>query len=381
MDIIWFDTPGSMPRVHVEQLIDEVRKNQPGALISGRVGYGLGDYTTLGDMEIPDRVNITGPWESVDTTNDSWGFASYDQNWKTPMQILQRLLSCVARGGTYMLNIGPRGDGGIPKPAVFSLQIAGRWVQNNGYAVYGTQASPWEHSFPWGDVTRKGNSLFLLVFKWPVGGKLYLPGLKNVIVSVVAKRTHQCNFEDEGNLYFERKEHGVVLQIPTTPIDSLISVIEVLLRDVPVSVDSTWAIDPSMTTDISSVFASTEGGAEKITHKWMEKFGEWKSAVCIHFVDAGSKAVWEVIILKPGYYAIDLTYSGVGRLRWQIDTTGAESIKNEQNSSHNYQLYHIGWILFLRAGKFSIAVRCTSNEQKVEKAKLKSIHFSPITVE
>jgi len=89
-----------MPRVHVEQLIDEVRKNQPGALISGRVGYGLGDYTTLGDMEIPDRVNITGPWESVDTTNDSWGFASYDQNWKTPMQILQRLLSCVARGGT-----------------------------------------------------------------------------------------------------------------------------------------------------------------------------------------------------------------------------------------------------------------------------------------
>ena len=180
--------------------------------------------------------------------------------------------------------------------------------------------------------------------------------------------------------YFERNDHGVVLQLPTTPLNSLFSVIEVLLRAAPVYVDSTWAIDPSMTTDISSVFARTEGGAEKIKHKWMEKFGEWKSAVYIHFVNAESKAVWEVIILKPGYYAVDLTYSGLGRLQWEIASTGAESIQNEQNSSQNYQLYHIGWILFLREGKFSITVRCISNEQRVEKAKLKSIHFSPISV-
>ena len=36
---------------------------------------------------------------------------------KHPKEILRRLISCVARGGTYMLNIGPRGDGSIPERA------------------------------------------------------------------------------------------------------------------------------------------------------------------------------------------------------------------------------------------------------------------------
>ena len=61
-------------------------------------------------MEVP-RHNIEGMWESVDTTNDSWAYAWYDEYWKTPQEILKRLIACVGRGGTYMLNIGPRGDG------------------------------------------------------------------------------------------------------------------------------------------------------------------------------------------------------------------------------------------------------------------------------
>ena len=38
---------------------------KPQALISGRIGKGMGDYTTLGDMEVPHR-NIDGMWETVD---------------------------------------------------------------------------------------------------------------------------------------------------------------------------------------------------------------------------------------------------------------------------------------------------------------------------
>ena len=40
---------------------------------------------TLGDMEVP-LENIDGMWESVDVTNDAWGYAWYDQNWKSPKQ-------------------------------------------------------------------------------------------------------------------------------------------------------------------------------------------------------------------------------------------------------------------------------------------------------
>ena len=72
IELVWFDTPGNMPKKYVEQLVEVVRKNQPQALVSGRAGHGLGDYQTLGDMEVPHR-NVEGMWESVDTTNDSWG--------------------------------------------------------------------------------------------------------------------------------------------------------------------------------------------------------------------------------------------------------------------------------------------------------------------
>ena len=80
-----------------------------------------------------------------------------------------------------------------------------------------------------------------------------------------------------------------------------------------------------------------------LTREWMEKFGEWKSVVRVHEWKPGAKAVWEVNVLKPGDYCVHLTYSGEGRLVWAVDIEGGEHIQNQQNSSHNYQRFPIGW--------------------------------------
>lgn len=127
IELIWFDTPGGIPQKYAEKLVEVVHKNQPGALVSGRIGYNLGDYQTLGDMEVP-LENIDGLWESVDVTNDAWGYAWYDQNWKTPKQILMYLISTIARGGTYMMNIGPDGLGNVPDYAEQTLLSSGKWI-------------------------------------------------------------------------------------------------------------------------------------------------------------------------------------------------------------------------------------------------------------
>lgn len=127
IELVWFDTPGSIPQEYAQKLVDVVRKNQPNALVSGRVGYNLGDYMTLGDMEVP-LENIDGLWESVDVTNDAWGYAWYDQNWKSPKLILKNLISTVARGGTYMLNVGLDGTGDIPDMVSKTLQASGKWI-------------------------------------------------------------------------------------------------------------------------------------------------------------------------------------------------------------------------------------------------------------
>ncbi|MBB3209421.1 alpha-L-fucosidase [Rhodopirellula rubra] len=367
IEIVWFDTPGKMPKEYVEQLVEVVHENQPHAMVSGRAGHGLGDYQTLGDMEVP-RHNIDGMWESVDTTNDSWAYAWYDEYWKSPREILKRLLACVGRGGTYMLNVGPRGDGTIPERAVKTLRMSGEWIRRYPQVVYAADASPWQHALPWGDVTGRDNTLYLCVFDWPASGKLHLPNLKTEIKSASLLHGPKSDAIESS----KQGDHAVFTLPPRAP-EKLVSVIEVKLAGAPV-VDPTWAIDPSVETMLLAEFADVSN-AKKEEKRWMEKFGEWKGVVHAFDWDTDGKASWTLDVLQPGDYNVELTYSGEGRLVWEVSVEGGETIRNQQNSSHNYQLFPIGWINFPSAGRYTIDVRCLEGE--LETASLKSIHFAP----
>ena len=305
--IVWFDTPGRIPEEYVKELVGIVRKNQPKALVSGRTGYGLGDYVTLGDMEVP-HENVEGIWETVDTTNDSWAYAWYDNYWKTPKEILHRLVSTVGRGGTYMLNIGPKGDGTVPELAGRTLRKAGEWIKRYPQVVYGTDASPWKHALPWGDVTVKDSTLFLCIFDMPKNGELYLPGLKTKIRSALLlgeKNNAELNVQATGS--------WTKIQLPASTSEKLLPVVQV-----------------------------------------------------------------EVDVLKPGYYNVDLTYNGMGRIVWGVDIEGGKSrragIQNQQNSSHNYQKFPIGWINFPKPGKYKVSVSCLEGD--LAEASLKAIHLA-----
>jgi alpha-L-fucosidase len=368
MVLIWFDTPGAMPKQYVETLIDVVKKNQPNALVSGRAGYGLGDYQTLGDMEIPNK-NEPGLWESVDTTNDSWAYAWYDQNWKTPAEILHRLIATVARGGTYMLNIGPRADGSVPERAARSLRKAGEWIKRYPQVVYGVDPSPWGHAMPWGDVTVKNSSLYLSIELWPTTGELYLPGLANRIISA-----RLLDGDRSEPLVWRQGEGGTILKLPCAAPEKWVSVIELNLDGEP-DVDPTLAIDPNQGKRLLAEFAEVEN-AQKSEIRWMEKFGEWLRLVRVNDWRPGGRATWEIDILKGGDYSVSLTYAGKDRLVWGVGIDGGEHIRNEQNSSHNYQEFPIGWINFPAPGRYTVSVSCLEGD--LEKASLKAIRFKPV---
>ena len=365
IEIVWFDTPGGIPKKYVEQLVAVVRKNQPNALVSGRAGHDLGDYVTNGDMHVP-NANIEGLWETVDTTNDSWAYAWYDENWKSPKEILRRLINTVARGGTYMLNIGPRGDGSIPERATNTLRSAGEWIRRHPQVIYGAEASPWGRALPWGDVTVQGNILMLSIFEWPPSGELCLPGLKTPIQS--------ARLLGGGELTARVSNGWTILSLPPRPPEPLVSVIDLELEGAPV-VDATFGIDPDMETEILAEFAEVTG-AKKERAEWMEKFGEWKSIERIHAWEEGGRAAWTVNVLEPGEYAVDLTYTGKGRLVWAVDIEGGPHIRNQQNSSHNYQRFPIGWLNFPKPGQYTIHVSCIEGD--LTHASLKAIHFRRI---
>jgi len=368
IEIVWFDTPGDMPKEYARQLVDLVHRNQPHASVSGRVGYGMGDYATLGDMEVPVE-NVEGLWEAVDVTNDSWGFAGYDENWKSPKEILTRLISTVARGGTYMLNVGPKPDGTVPEQAARSLRSAGEWIRRYPQVVYGTGASPWKHRLPWGDATTKGNTVFLSVYTWPADGKVFLPGLKTGITAA-----HLLAGNDRHPVPVRSTGSWMELSLPARSPEKFIAVIELTLQGTPEAA-ATPGIDPSCTTTLPAAFASVEA-CRKHSREWMEKFGEWKQIVQINAWSAGAKARWDVDVMTPGTYLVELTYSGTGRMVWSVATDEGRSIRNQQGSSPVYATFPIGWMRFDTPGAHTLTVSLLEGDAGA--ANLTALKLTPV---
>ena len=112
--LIWFDVPSTILPAQCQELKDMVRTYQPGCLINGRLGYGLGDYSTPGDNCIADKTEAGALYETVGTMNDSWGYRPTDTHYKSVDEILAIKAKCASIGSNYMLNVGPDPLGRIP---------------------------------------------------------------------------------------------------------------------------------------------------------------------------------------------------------------------------------------------------------------------------
>ena len=52
----------------------------------------------------------------------SWGYKSWEKNWKSAETIIRNLNTIAARGGNYLLNVGPDPTGVVPAPALDCLE-------------------------------------------------------------------------------------------------------------------------------------------------------------------------------------------------------------------------------------------------------------------
>ena len=351
IDFIWFDTPGKMKKELVLELVDIVRELQPNAMLCSRVGHGLGDYASKGDMEVP-PMNIEGLWETCDTNNDSWSYAWYDNNFKGPKEIVHRLVATIGRGGSYLFNVGPDGKGNVPEQGVKFLREAGTWIARYPQVIYGAGSSPWGHALPWGDVTTQGNSMFLTVFDWPHNGKLYLPGLNDEIVSAAL-----LDGPDAREITFEKNKRWTIFDVPYKPADQLASVIELTLAENAENADvaTNHGISPNTATKLLNVFAEVHD-AERKKIKWMEKFGEWKHVTQISNWEDSGKAVWTVDVFEPGYYYVGLRHKGKGKLVWRIVSDEGVTVQNQQPATEKYQYYPMGIIEFKTPGTHTVTV-------------------------
>lgn len=258
IDIIWFDF--SYPRLpegqsaegrikpwmqfggckaekqwESDKMIAMIRELQPEILINNRLGIPQDFWTP--EQTSPKswfRHPETGEpvtWELCSTFSGSWGYYRDEQTWKSPEQLINLLVDCVANGGNMIMNVGPTSRGYIDGRAMKGLGIYGEWLKYNGRSVYGcTKAEP-EFTAPAGTQltqSEDGKRLYLHLRCYP---------FKYVVVpDLTADMVEYAQFLSDGSEVSYRdttekdEQRGLLFNLPVIPPEGICPVVEIFLK-------------------------------------------------------------------------------------------------------------------------------------------------------
>lgn len=154
--VLWFDGEwiDEWTEEQGKELYRYVRSIQPDLIVNNRVGKGRNGMQGMntsddaaGDFGTPEQ-EILGEksdldWESCMTMNNHWGYNKHDRNFKSADELIWNIADITAKGGNFLLNIGPTAQGTFPPECIQRLETIGQWMTVNGASVHGAHA--WVH--------------------------------------------------------------------------------------------------------------------------------------------------------------------------------------------------------------------------------------------
>jgi alpha-L-fucosidase len=368
--LVWFDRGMYTPE-QGREFVKIVNDLQPACLTNSRIGnYNqelLGDYQSLGDNGMP-RGGLGEYWETPQTLNRTWGFNKFDTLWKSPENVIQRLVEIVSAGGNYLLNIGPTGEGEIPKATVDIFNKVGPWVQRNAEGIYGTSANPFP-AIPWGNTTVRGSKIYLFVRDWPKDKVLSLPGLKNVVKSA-------CFLIDKSTkLSVKQDEYATYIDLPLSPPDYPVTVVVLETEGNPLVDPALNIQDTSGKIELNYLTAITHGKAKtRFNRKGSFHISKWKGP--------DDNVDWILQVNNPGIFKVNINYAANKESEgnpYEI-RIGSSSLKSSIIFTGDWFSYHefpVGYLDFMKSGKYTLTMRPLSSGDSYLMY-LRSITLSPV---
>jgi alpha-L-fucosidase len=236
--VVWFDTPtANMTPARAAEIVALLNRH-PNLIWNNRLGGGYKGDTETPEQYIPPQGFPGRDWESCMTMNDTWGFKSYDTNFKSTETLLRNLIDIASKGGNYLLNVGPDSHGVIPAPEAERLQAMGAWLKVNGEAIYGTQPTLFGSeagTFSATEKDKKGQPKFIAAWDWrstTAANKIYIeifnwPGSTFHLANVPRKVTKAYLLADAAHapLKLTQAAGGLDVQLPAKPLDPIATVL------------------------------------------------------------------------------------------------------------------------------------------------------------
>jgi len=204
-----------------------------------------GYYTTEYGAGLADASH---PWEESRGMGHSYGYnrAETIDDYKPAGEMILTLIDLVSRGGNFLLDIGPTGDGRIPTLMEQRLLEIGNWLRVNGEAIYGTRHAgrdcQWTAGIrpgqdygeykvdynlmaqigqaPKGDLavkmaffTRKPDALYAITPGWP-GDRLVLRDVE------ISPATRVTLLGSDANLTYQFRDRTLTIHTPSLTPDS-----------------------------------------------------------------------------------------------------------------------------------------------------------------
>jgi alpha-L-fucosidase len=122
------------------------------------------------ELTIP-GMPMPGAWETCMTMGTAWQYQPQNEHYKSGGELIRMLIQTRAKGGNFLLNVGPKPNGELPIEEEERLREIALWMFVNSDAIYGVR--PWvitNEGDIWFTKKKDSNTLYALAESdkpWP----------------------------------------------------------------------------------------------------------------------------------------------------------------------------------------------------------------------